>query len=63
MQNICLYTRNRAKRPLHKGLPTVESHRSSHPLVATHELQSLDISHVIIGDTAINLLIAQQCLI
>lgn len=46
--------------PLHKGLPTVESHRSSHPLVATHELQSLDISHVIIGDTAINLLIAQQ---
>lgn len=50
---------SKLRAPLYKGLPTIEQHRSLHPLVAAQELQSSGISHIIISDTAIDLYSAQ----
>ena len=46
--------------PLFKGLPTIESHRSAHPLISAYELQNSGVAHIVIGDSAISIALAQQ---
>lgn len=46
--------------PLFKGLPTIESHRKKHPLVAAHELHSIGVSDILISDLALSQHLALQ---
>ena len=46
--------------PIFKGLPTIEVHRNQHPSISVHELESIGISNIIIGDTGFDLNLARQ---
>ena len=46
--------------PLHKGLPTIEATRHSHPVVAAKLLQETGVSEVLVGDALIEMRQAKQ---
>ena len=46
--------------PLHKGLPTIEATRHSHPVVAAKLLQETGVSEVLVGDSLIEMRQAKQ---
>ena len=45
---------------LHKGLPTIEATRHSHPVVAAKLLQETGVSEVLVGDALIEMRQAKQ---
>lgn len=58
---ICAFIPGTQKRgPLFKGLPTVEKHRFEHPLIAAQDLQLTGISDIIISDTLLSHIYAEQ---
>ena len=63
MQNLCFYTWHAEEGPLFKGLPTVEKHRFEHSLIAAQDLQLTGISDIIISDTLLSHIYANNYLI
>ena len=58
--NIWFYCREWIARSLHKGLPTIEATRHSHPVVAAKLLQETGVSEVLVGDALIEMRQAKQ---